>query len=215
MLTGTSLTFEYLYTEDLLPKMDPKNVHNTVMLLLPVVKTMKYEGKYATARQLFDFHVVQNFERYFGDEGTTPCLSMFKPLIYLLDVYIHGKDMPDLDEVIEWAAEDDNGVSTEYLDLVITSAGWSPNCLTAELCLELSKLANNHDQQVSKEKLRQKSLALTRTTFEKITDSDNGKVKLPIAFEECELLLRELDDDYDPMTYQRPRLNQTEEQCLP
>ena len=201
--------------DDFLPKMDPKNVHNMVMLLLPVVKTMKYEGMHAMARHLFDFHVCQNFERYFGDDGTTPCLSMFKPMIHLLDVYIHGKDMPELDEVLQWAAEGDNGVSTDYLDWVITSAGWSPHCLMAELCLQLSKVAEQSmELEGYVEPLREKCLALAQRTFEKITDSENGKVKLPIAFEECELLLKELDDEYDPMNYARPRLHDNEESAL-
>ena len=105
--------------------MELKNVHNTCMLLLPVIKIMKDDGEFSAARQLFDSHVCRNFVLYFGDDGKTPCLSMFKPIMYLLDINICGAQMADLNEVVSWAAEDDNGVSSDFLDGLIMSLGWS------------------------------------------------------------------------------------------
>ena len=43
--------------EEILPKMDPQNVHNTMMVLLPVIKKMKNEGKLSDTRSLFQTHV--------------------------------------------------------------------------------------------------------------------------------------------------------------
>ena len=106
---------------DLLPKMDPKNVHNSGMLLLPVIKTMKQDREYSEAKHLFGTYVVQKFNRYFGDDGTTPLLSMHKPIMCLLSAYIDGENMADLTEMIEWAAEDDNGTTTDFLEGLITS----------------------------------------------------------------------------------------------
>ena len=82
--------------------MELKNVHNTCMLLLPVIKIMKDDGEFSAARQLFDSHVCRNFVLYFGDDGKTPCLSMFKPIMYLLDINICGAQMADLNEVVSW-----------------------------------------------------------------------------------------------------------------
>ena len=187
----------HLVVEEILPKMDPKNVHNTAMLLLPVIKTMKDDGEFLNARCLFETHVCRNFALYFGDDGTTPMLSMFKPLMYLLDVLIYVDDMPNLDEVIAWAAMDDNGVSTDFLDGLITSLGWSLHCLVAELCLELSKISSG--QEAHKAKLQQKSLALARKSFDKMIDKDSESIKFPIAFEDCESILIELDNEYEPI----------------
>lgn len=65
----------------------------------------------------------------------------------------------------------------------------------AEACLVLSKFVPS-DQQELKEKLQQKSLRLARGTFERVVE--NGVVKLPVAFEDCEPILIELDEDFEP-----------------
>jgi hypothetical protein len=90
------------------------------MLLLPVIKTMKQDREYSEAKHLFGTYVVQKFNCYFGDDGTTPLLSMYKPIMCLLSSYI-GENMADLTEMIEWAAEGDNGTTTDFLDGLITS----------------------------------------------------------------------------------------------
>ena len=59
----------------------------------------------------------------------------------------------------------------------------------------LSKLVSD-DQPELKEKLQQKSLMLARGTFERVVE--NGLVKLPVAFEDCESILIELDEDFEP-----------------
>lgn len=182
--------------EEILPKMDKKNVHNTVMLILPVVKVMKEDGKFEEARQLFENHVCRNFALYFGDDGTTPCLVIFKPIMYLLDVNMYGEDMPNLNEVIEWAAGDDNGVATDSLDGAISF--YSLHCLMAQLCLELSRLTND---EANKNKLQQKSITLARKTFDKSIDEENERVRFPMAFGDCEWILTELDNEYKPGTY--------------
>lgn len=99
-------------------------MHNLAMLILPVVKAMKEDGLFEEARYLFENHVCKNFALYFGDDGTTPCLKMFKPIMYLLDINIHGEDMPNLTAIVEWAAVSENGVTTDFLDGAIPF--WSP-----------------------------------------------------------------------------------------
>jgi len=185
--------------KELLPKQDHKNVHNTFMLLLPVIKTMKDNREFAEAKHLFDDYISKMFLLYIGDDGTTPCLSMFKPIMYLLDAHIYGADMPDLDQVLEWMVTEDNGVSTVFLDGLITSLGWSTFCLTAECCLELSKIAHATDQVEYEEKLKQKGLKLAREAFDKIVNKESGKIMFPIAFDDVEYILMTLDNEYEPV----------------
>ena len=64
------------------------------MLLLPVVKEMKNNGEFVEAKKLFDEYVWKSYVLYIGEDGTTPCLTMFKPIRLLLDAHIHGLICP-------------------------------------------------------------------------------------------------------------------------
>lgn len=190
--------------EELLPKMDLQNIHNTVMLLLPVLKFLKYNGEFARAKHLFESNVWQNFVHYMGEDGKTPCVEMFKPLIHLIDVLIHGEKMPNLRKVIEWVATENNGEANDFIDAAMTS--WSAHSITAELCWELSKLAPDasNDQEASyKEKLEQKSLRLARKCSDRMVDWLKREVKLPVLFEDCERVLLALDVEYEPINRKR------------
>lgn len=210
--------------EQILPKMDPRNVHNMVMLILPLVKVMKEDGQYQEARDLFEEHVCKNFALYFGDDGKTPCLVIFKPIMYLLDINIHGSNTPNLNEIIEWSAEDMNGVSTEFLDSAVTF--WSLHSVMAELCLELSKLVN--DDEMHKDKLVQKSIKLARGSLEKSIDQKSAgsrlsslrnlmsttiRIEHPMVFGDIEWILTELDNEYEPECYKVIVDGKEEEQC--
>jgi len=210
--------------EKILPKSDPRNVHNMAMLILPLVKVMKEDGQYKEARDLFEEHVCKNFALYFGDDGKTPCLVIFKPIMYLLDINIHGSNTPNLNEIIEWSAEDMNGVSTEFLDSAVTF--WSPHSIMAELCLELSKLAN--DDEINKDKLVQKSIKLARGSLEKSIDqmsagsrlsslrnlmSTTIRIEHPMVFGDIDWILSELDNDYESGNYKVIVDGKEEEYC--
>ena len=168
------------------------------MLLLPVVKEMKNNGEFVEAKKLFDEYVWKSYVLYIGEDGTTPCLTMFKPIRLLLDAHIHGIDMPDLHEVLEWAATEGNGVCKTFLDDLITSLGWSTKCLMAECCLELSKIAHETNQSGYEDKLKQKGLVLAREAYPKIVDKETGRVKFPIAYADVDYILTALDNEYVP-----------------
>lgn len=201
-----------LVVEELLPKMDEQNVHNTVMLLIPVIKTMKEDGEFSEARHLFDTNVCQKFDLYFGEDGTTPCLSMFKPIMCLLGVLgLENSDnsisMPDLSEIILWAAAEDNGVSPRGVDDLLTSYGWSTNCLMAELCLELSKVTSPH-QQEHKDRLQEKARRLASESRERMIDTETGIVRFPIAFRDCQAILCKLSDECNAGDGKQDKTNQ-------
>lgn len=173
---------------ELLPKMDPKNVHNNFCLLYPVIRILK-DHEAARMKSLFEEHVVAKFDEYFSaEDAVTPCLIIFKPLSLLLELYIDEAKFAwrdDVGEVIEWAATECNGVAPDILDAAVMNFGWNFHTITAELCLRLSKIAV--DEQV-KGKLLSKAHDLCIDAR-----ANHQKIKYPFAFQENERILAELD----------------------
>jgi hypothetical protein len=166
--------------DDLLPKMDPKNVLNSCELILPLIRILKNRGQEKRMRKLFYEQVVQNFHRHFGKDGVTPCLPVFRPLLLLLDVCNETEECPDLVDGVEWLVSDEeNGVPPDFLDSVYTKLCWSPNSMVAELCLRLAKKISSHGD---KKVLIEKAWKLSSKAERKMKDVE-GKVKFQIAYE--------------------------------
>lgn len=179
---------EYVIDE-LLPKMDPKNVLNSCELILPLIRILKNRGQEKRMRKLFHKEVVQNFEKHFGKDGVTPCLPVFRPLLLLLDVCSEDEECPDLISGVEWLVSDEeNGVPPDFLDSVYTKLCWSPNSMVAELCLRLAKKVTNQRDKVV---LIEKGLTLSRKADRKMKDVE-GNVKLRIAYDMHEPIYNEI-----------------------
>ena len=179
---------EYVIDE-LLPKMDPKNVLNSCELILPLIRILKNRGQEKRMRKLFYEEVVQNFHRHFGKDGVTPCLPVFRPLLLLLDVCNETEECPDLVDGVEWLVSDEeNGVPPDFLDSVYTKLCWSPNSMVAELCLRLAKRISS---QRDKEVLIEKAWTLSSKAERKMKDVE-GKVKFQIAYEMHEPIYYEI-----------------------
>ena len=179
---------EYVIDE-LLPKMDPKNVLNSCEMILPIIRILKNHGQEKRMRELFDEHVVQNFHKHFGKDGVTPCLPVFRPLLLLLDVCSDSQECPDLVDGVEWLVSDEeNGVPPVFLDSVYTKLCWSPNDMVAELCLRLAKTVSSQRDKVT---LLEKAVKLSTKADRKMKDIE-GKVKFEIAYEMHEPVFNEI-----------------------
>jgi hypothetical protein len=179
---------EYVIDE-LLPKMDPKNVLNTCELVLPVIRILKQHGQEERMRNLFGEHVVQNFHKHFGKDGVTPCLPVFRPLLLLLGVCSDSQESPDLVDGVEWLVSDEeNGIPPDFLDSVWTKVCWSPNSLVAELCLRLAKKVNSQQDKVV---LLKKAIKLSTKADKKMKDVE-GAIKFRIAYEMHEPIFHEI-----------------------
>ena len=62
----------------------------------------------------------------------------------------------------------------------------------------LSKFANDKSY---KYKLEQKAISLARKTLKKSIDEESCEIKFPMAFEDCELILTELDEGFERSAY--------------
>ena len=64
----------------------------------------------------------------------------------------------------------------------------------------LSKFANDESY---KYKLEQKAISLARKTLKKSIDEESCEIKFPMAFEDCEMILTELDEGFERSAYSR------------
>jgi hypothetical protein len=102
-----------------------------------------------------------------------------------LDICSEEDECPDLAGGVQWLVEDEmNGEMPDFLDSVYVKLCWSPNSMVAELCLHL---VTDNDR-VS---LIEKGLKMARKADRKMKDEE-GKVKLPIAYEIHEPVYTEL-----------------------
>mmetsp|Transcript_1656 Transcript_1656/g.2066 ORF Transcript_1656/g.2066 Transcript_1656/m.2066 type:complete len:208 (+) Transcript_1656:3-626(+) len=170
---------EYVITH-ILPNMNPRNVHNYVCLLYPIIGIMKDKAP-KRMKELFELYIIENYDKYYRNEGAnTPCAPMFDPLTLLLgitsDEVLFSID-PDLEDYISWAAKEENGVCSEFLDSIMSDYGWAPHTMTADMCLRLSKFASGEQ----KKQLIAKSRNLTSRVNEKLLNNE-ATVVLHAAF---------------------------------
>jgi tetratricopeptide (TPR) repeat protein len=187
---GVQACDHVIYT--ILPMMDPKNILNTFELLLPVIRILRSRGEANAMLKLFDFNVVQNFHKY--EVKSTLCRPILKPLLMLLQMLgtPNSGSKTDVGEKVTWLLVEENGVMSDFVDNLYSRLGWSPNSMTAELCLlVVKKLREQGGSEESIRKLTQKGLTATMTADFNMKD-DEGKVCVPIAYEIHEPVMEEL-----------------------
>jgi tetratricopeptide (TPR) repeat protein len=183
----------------ILPLMDPKNILNTFELLLPVIRIQRSRGQANAMRKLFDFNVVQNFHKY--EVKSTLCRPVLKPLLMLLQMLGSNSGSTDVgekvtmllgEENVTWLLVEENGVMSDFVDNLYSRLGWSPNSMTAELCLLVVKeLREQGGSEESIRKLVQKGLKATMTADFNMKDEE-GKVLIPTAYAIHEPVMDEL-----------------------
>lgn len=146
--------------DEIIPKSDPKNIHNMVCLLYTVLVTLAEKGFASKARNVFQARVLDPFEDYFGQGGTTFSKPLFKPILAWLElesnVYEENKK---IDEYTAWALDDDNfeGKVTNSLENAWAAFSASPIALHSNICFILGKRQNDTDL---KARLIQKAISL-------------------------------------------------------
>jgi len=180
---GALAKCEHVITQ-ILPNMNPRNVHNFVCLLYPIMGIMKDRAP-QRMKELFEEYVIDNYDKYYRNEGAkTPCAPMFDPLTLLLGMCADEEAFaidPHLESYISWGAEEKSGVCSEFLDSIMSDYGWAPHTMTADMCLRLSRYASGDE----KKKLIAKSRLLTSRVNHKLM-SEEDKVVLHAAFAENE-----------------------------
>lgn len=133
-------TCKYI-VEEIVPKSDPKNVHNTMCLLYTVFVTMKENGMALEARDIFNLRLVEPFEQHFGSNGTTFSKPLWKPILMLLDLQGNqDKPIDNIDEYLVWALDENNYIlKPAMLEGAWGNFGATPTALLAEIPYFLSQ----------------------------------------------------------------------------
>jgi len=143
--TGKAMEVVYTIINKLMPKMDPKNVHNSIATIYPAIWILKDNGKSDEARAIFVKYVLEPFREFYGEDGATPFKPSFRGLEALLDIvlYMEGVESDLNGSYSEWALDLHNLDVPMGLEIAIGTFGRSPMSINAEVCLRLSKLSDD------------------------------------------------------------------------
>jgi len=127
--------------EEIVPKSDPRNVHNTMCLLYSVIIAMKDNELALEARDVVLRRVVAPFDEHFGSSGSTPTKELWGPILMLLDLQGNtGKEVKRIDEYLEWVLEEKNMViKPAILESAFGAFGVTPTAILGEICFNLAR----------------------------------------------------------------------------
>lgn len=135
--------------KSIIPKMDEKNVHNSAMILYPLIWIMKDRGMALKANEIFQLHVVDKFRKHFGEGKTTACIQMYEPISMLLGLAGGSFDDEPQDkytEMVEWAMDKEPGYYKSVLETALGQMGRDCSSVRAEICLLLAKKTKHGGQ---------------------------------------------------------------------
>jgi hypothetical protein len=105
----------------LMPKMDQRDVHNAFVILLPVVWVLLDKGEACRAEKVFLHWVCDNYDKFYGDDSSssTYYFYLYKPLRFLLRLScnaasLQADDVPN-DDIEQWIVSDDFCTIQRYL----------------------------------------------------------------------------------------------------
>mmetsp|Transcript_14864 Transcript_14864/g.20999 ORF Transcript_14864/g.20999 Transcript_14864/m.20999 type:complete len:1620 (-) Transcript_14864:2986-7845(-) len=156
-------TCQYVIDE-LMPKMEPRNVHNSAIMIYPTIWIMKDNGLALEARENFKRLVVDAFNEHYGEGAFTFCLPVYEPVLMLLD--LAGKqdtNVENFDEYVEWALNDENLRFGKVINNSLGNFGRCSDSISAEICLLLAKRIQDPDQKI---KIVKNGLAVARESVE-------------------------------------------------
>jgi len=167
-------TCKYI-VDEIVPKSDPKNVHNTICLLYTVFVTMKENGMALEARDIFKLRLVEPFEQYFGSNGSTFSKPLWKPILMLLDLQGNqDKPIDNVDEYLAWALDENNYIlKPAMLEGAWGNFGPTPTALLAEIPYFLSRRDDC---------IKHRSCLLQRAITQMAISLDNAKSQNMILF---------------------------------
>jgi tetratricopeptide (TPR) repeat protein len=132
----------------IMPKMDPKNVHNSMCNVMQSLWIWRDNGMAERSLSVFRRFVLEPFDEYFGKDGSTPHLPLFRPIEILmtLTLLLEGK-VEVLDEsVFDYAFDISNVETSVKMETALGSFCRGPMSVGAEICLILYKLTEDPDK---------------------------------------------------------------------
>jgi hypothetical protein len=123
---------------DLFPKMEPRNVHNSCCMIYPLLWILKDNGYALEARDDFIAIVVDAFDEYFGGGRSTFFLPLYDPIMMLLDL-AGSQDVEQFDDYVEWATIEDNLRYGTVMNCSVGNMGQCADTISAEICFLIAE----------------------------------------------------------------------------
>jgi class 3 adenylate cyclase len=130
---------DYIF-EELMPKMDVRNVHNACVMLYPTIWVMKGANRSLEMLEIFIKYVVTPFDEYYGEGAFTFFLPAYDPIMMLLELDGRkGQDVEHIDDISDWAIHEDNLRFGTVINNTLGGYGRACNSISAEICLLLAQ----------------------------------------------------------------------------
>ncbi len=131
----------------MMPKMDLQNVHNSMVMIYPILWILKEEKRPKEAVSALEGFVFKPFDEHFGTKGKTFSLVLFKPLkaLFTILMYMQGIIKKVEDSIMSWALEKDSMVISSSVDNSFANFARCGSSVCAEVCLLLSKYTTDGD----------------------------------------------------------------------
>lgn len=187
--------------ENLMPHMDLKNVHNSMIMIYPLIWILKSEKQYGKALAMLERFVFEPFDLHFGKDGRTFTTDLFKPLKALFNtlMFMEGEAELVQDNLIQWALDPLPFTFSTTVDNSMASFARCGSSIGAEVCLLLSKI--EEDDLKIKKMLIENGWKLAQTAMETAISCGTHQTCyfeiLPV-YEELKVLMENLntmDDD--------------------
>jgi tetratricopeptide (TPR) repeat protein len=153
----------YYVFEHLMPKMEMKNVHNSALMLYPLIWVMKDLGKCIEILEIFVKYVVEAFDDYLGEGAFTFCLPIYDPVMMLLDL-CENKDSDEcehFEDFVAWGLEEENLRFGTVINNSLGSFGRDCNSIASEICLLLAQRKEFEDDIYDAEKAETRATLVT------------------------------------------------------
>lgn len=136
----------WFIVEELMPKLEKRNVNASFMIIFPVLWVMKDNEFALEARDFFDDFVCEAYTEYFGEGRSTFFLPMYDPVMMLLDLAGNSDTEEDMmAEYIDWALDVDNLGFGTLINTKTGELGRTADSIAAEICFILAQLVDNQD----------------------------------------------------------------------
>jgi len=129
--------------KEIMPKMPPNNVHNSLIIICPILWVLMDKQKAREAENLFVTYVYDRFYEAYGKDSVTYYISMYKPLrtLFLLagedeDRRKGIKSSSNVTDqsITNWVLSKDFGFIKKYISTTMRPYGKDPHCILAEIC---------------------------------------------------------------------------------
>ena len=175
--TDEALGTCWFVIEELMPKIEKRNVHASFMIMYPILWVMKENGFALEAREYFEEFVCEAYNEYYGEGRSTFFLPLYDPVLMLLDLAGNADvDEMMVEEYLEWALDIDNLGFGTLINSKTGELGRTADSVSAEICFLLASHVDDEDDRAT----------LTENGMEVATgDLDNMKGKKLVLAEAC------------------------------